>query len=146
MSSFREDGVYSDKSDAYTRNYVNANPLAPTLDCAREDDQFTKAGSGNGNEKLTHSVGLITMDELTLAGVINSGYNSNNSFLRSSEMYYTMTPSFSYVGYVFRVYNGTASEQFPGDNRSLRPVISLKNSTPIKETGDGTATNPYIVK
>ena len=112
---------------------------------------FTVSGSSKGNHKLTYPIGLITSDEVVLAG--GFGGSSNTSYyLHTGEYYWTMSPSYfdsagpAGYAYVFRVYSD-GSLNLDGNYVSytygVRPVINLKADITI--TGEGTSSNPYKV-
>ena len=57
------------------RLFTNKNP---SYDCPdEENDLYTVAGSGIGNEALTYPVGLITADEVLYAGGVWNISNNN---------------------------------------------------------------------
>ena len=73
----------------------------PTLICSNDNDKFTlkvnslssiKGTSGYGNNALNYPVGLITADEVALAGSV---YNVMNSkyYLYTANSLWTLTPS-----------------------------------------------------
>ena len=112
---------------------------SPSLKCANELDKYSVA-----NGTLSYPVGLITADEVAMAG----GNNNNNSsyYLYTGESYWTGSPYYfdkslrtSYVFYVASSLNGAEVSGYPG----IRPVISI--SKDVKLSGDGTWNNPYIV-
>ena len=132
------------KYSGYKRSSVNYNP---STRCLRPQDAFTKENS-NGNGLLGYPVGLITIDEMIMAGG-KIGRANEYYYLNTETNYWTMSP------YVFVRY-GSASMNSMYSERSLsafnvfvtmgiRPVISLKLGTSIID-GDGTAGNPYIIK
>ncbi len=106
-----------------------------------------------GNGALTSPVGLITSDEVVMAG--GSGYINNkfspldNYFLYTDSWYWTMSPSFlrnSSIANVIRIRNndGNMSAIDLSGSGGIRPVISLQlNATYL--TGDGTINNPYLI-
>ena len=119
----------------------------PILSCPNKNDSFTVGSSGNG--KLKYPIGLITGDELVLAGGGN-GINTTSSYLSvgsSPIWWWIMSPmnfseGHSNSGYI--VINGRMYITLLEINFGVRPMISLKNSN-IISGGDGTADNPYIV-
>jgi uncharacterized repeat protein (TIGR02543 family) len=139
----------SNMHSAAGRNTVmnSQNNYEPSLDCFNKNDSFTKDDTANGNGKLNHKVGLITADELTMAG-IESGYDDYSlSFLNTGQFTWSMSPSaFSTQGGNFAwtaKLNGVAGISAIG----LRPMVSLKAGTTFANNGaDGTTTNPYIVE
>ena len=128
----------------YKRNYVDYNP---STECLRPQDAFTKESS-NGNGLLNYSVGLITIDEAVMAGG-KIGTSNANYYLTTGTQYWTLSPrTFSTDGNSrgFRVYSsGTLDAHSVYNTIGLRPVISLKQGITISD-GDGTATDPYIIK
>jgi hypothetical protein len=134
---------YSLYFSPYTRTWANN---APSLECSRTQDRFT-VSSAKGNGALTYPVGLITFDEIMYAG--GKGYTANNTYyLYTNQAYWAGSPdAFSYFyAYEFYVLS-SGSVNVDGVFRALglRPVISLK-STDVVESGDGTQTNPYVIK
>ena len=125
---------------AYTYN--------PSLICNQENDKFT-VNEANGNGKLTYPVGLITADELLMAGA--NPIKSNPLFyLHIGQAYYTMTPSFyrQLTGNV-QLYSLTGTGLLQRYTTSyqdvgIRPVINL-DTTKIAFTGNGTASDPYVI-
>ncbi len=78
---------------AYNRNTIAVNNnYHPSLDCANKNDAFTKDDTANGNGKLAHKVGLITADELTMAG-IGWDYTNTASYLYTGENSWSISPS-----------------------------------------------------
>ena len=132
---------------AYNRNYYNRTP---SLECPRQEDQFTVNISNNlGNGELIYPVGLLTVDEASYAGG-KHGYYNELYYLSIGQAYWTMSPSFfesSYTlaglwaigpqGYLHK--NGWSSLSY-----TVRPVINLKPNTEIT-SGNGTASSPYIL-
>jgi hypothetical protein len=131
----------------YTRNSVKnaSNNYEPSLDC-RKVDAFTVEESDIGNGKLSHKVGLVTVDELTLSGAVSS-----DAYLASSTQYWTMSPrsGASAYGFSTSMYtvwsSGITSSQTASSTTGYRPVVSLKAGAEVVK-GDGTKANPYILK
>ena len=124
----------------------------PILVCAQNNDKFT-VDSKNGNGKLTYPIGLITLDEVVLAGFNTFHSNKNDykdttNYLYTNSNYWTFSPVMmrasgdAYVGYVYLT--GTVSNGFVDSAHGVRPVVSLANGTLV--TGEGTNTNPYVVE
>ena len=119
----------------------------PSLKCSQiGNDMFTVSGSSKGNHKLTYPVGLITVDEVVLAG--GFGGSSNTSYyLHTGEYYWTMSPYYFYGGYAFVFIvdsNGYLYNYGVDYTRGVRPVINLKADVTI--TGEGKSTDPYVVE
>ncbi len=126
----------------------------PSLDCPNENDSF---GVNVGNKKLRYPIGLLTSDEILLAGE-RPGFNTK-SYLSDyylSSSFPTMSPvAFGSIpvgsGYEFSTYyysqNGNQSliDTIVGRWTTVRPSISLKNNVTYA-SGDGTANNPYILE
>ena len=123
--------------------------------CLNDNDKFT-VDSKNGNGALTYPVGLITLDEVVLAG-FNTEYSNKNdhkdttNYLFTTYSYWTLSPNamndvgkafVGRVGITGLIANDDVSVTYCG----VRPVISLKNGTLVNATGDGTSTNPYVVE
>ena len=136
---------------AHRASYYSNNPN-PSLVCQNNNDKFT-VDSKNGNGKLTNPVGLITLDEVVLAGFNTkasntSDYMDSTNYLYTNRQCWTFSPVLMYVngrawvGYV----NGAGYvDDYPVNGTyGVRPVVSLANGTLV--TGDGTTTNPYVVK
>ena len=125
--------------DSYRRA---ASSYSPSLTCPNKNDSFTMNAS-NGNGKLTYPVGLLTSDELMLAGARNGSDNSSfylytgQSWFTMSPYYYTTT-SYNYYFYSSLTY-GTI-----GSSYGVRPVVSLARDVKIND-GDGTSGNPYTL-
>ena len=127
----------------YARNRGGFNPNPK---CLRNIDSFTKSNT-IGNGLLDYPVGLITADEVTMAG---GSFPKNNShyYLFTGADYYTMTPVYSTTdgnAVMFYVYEtGSIATSVGSFKLGLRPVISLAPSLSIV-SGSGTNASPYIV-
>ena len=136
---------------AHRASYSSTNPN-PSLVCQNQNDKFT-VDKTNGNGVLTYPVGLITLDEVVLAG-FNTYYSNTNdyhditNYLYTNTHYWTFSPVLMYsdgsanVGYVRSV--GRVNDHGVRNVIGVRPVVSLANGTLV--TGDGTSTNPYVVQ
>ena len=133
---------------AYTRNYNNKTP---SLKCPRKLDQFTvTSGTTLGNGELTYPVGLLTADEVAFAGG-KAEYDNKEYYLATGQYYWLGSPSdfHSWAAFANGWSVASAGYLYPwrgvSASISVRPVINLKATTLISE-GNGTTTNPYIVK
>ena len=124
------------KNDRFkiAENNKSYNEYIPTLKCSEEN-------------KL--KIGLITYDEVVLAGLSYGSYNNTNYLVKGNNKNTWLISkaginSYTKDNYVWRIsQNGGISEQIVNNNYiSIRPVINLKASLNIK--GDGTINNPYI--
>ena len=118
----------------------------PTLECSRAVDRFTVSNS-IGNGKLSYPIGLITNDEVMYAGGKENEYNSSY-YLYTNQNYWTISPGNFFGSDVYLIYVYSTGNLFSNGvnpTNGVRPVISLK-STDVVESGDGTQTNPYVIK
>ena len=113
------------------------------LTCPQKNDAFTVSDTTNGNGALTYPVGLLSTDEIVLAG----GWNASNIgyYLCSGGIWWASSPfNFGgYSAYVRRVNSdGSASNAYLVDGYyGVRPVFNLKAE--VLKYGNGTASNPY---
>lgn len=135
-------GYFNDKTTylGYSR-LINGTP---TFRCNNKNDRFTY-NNELGNNDLSYSVGLITVDELIFAG-FNDKYTNVNNYLYSSNPFYTMSPySFDNYSYVFTLSNGQISNILTMSDAMVLPVISIDRNA-IVASGFGTFNKPYIIK
>jgi len=137
----------SSKYGAYNRLYTNKQP---TLKCDLADytsDSFT-VSTDLGSGKLKYPVGLITADEVVMAGGKYPNANSKY-YLYTGHKFWTMSPkefSFSEAMMFIVNTNGELYDDYYESDKStvgVRPVISLKSNA-IKE-GTGTKTDPFTI-
>ena len=127
---------------AYGRLVSNKTP---TLKCPTASDKFT-VNVSKGNGSLTYPVGLITADEIAMAGGVNG--SSNSSYYLYTNQNYWSGPSYFngsttsafefYVGF-----SGGINSYIVYSNYGARPVISLSSKT--KLSGSGTYNDIYTV-
>ena len=119
----------------------------PSLKCSQiGNDMFTVSGSSKGNHKLTYPIGLITSDEVVLAGGFG-GSNNTSYYLYTNQYYWTMSPrdfSGSHAYVFFVVSNGNFGNGDVTNALGVRPVINL--SADVTLSGSGTSTDPYVVE
>ncbi|MCX4255069.1 MAG: hypothetical protein OSJ63_07415, partial [Bacilli bacterium] len=130
------DSIYSGMGTPF--NYAGSkrihNDFKPQLNCNKDDTYKLK-------------VGLITADEVALAG----GTNGDNKeyYLYNGQNYWTMTPYFWENTWGFaRVFfiNDYGKIAYNGvyfNEAGIRPVINLKVDAPV--TGNGTINSPYLI-
>lgn len=129
---------------AYNRVSIKSSP---SIDCSNESrDGFTVSTSSGGNGKLTYPVGLLTADEVMLAG----GNNNSNSkyYLYTGKDYWVMSPFSFYYNYANGFYvisYGNLKNTVVGNPYIVRPSVSLAPGTKTTE-GNGTVDDPYIVE
>ncbi len=123
------------------------NKKEPQLICPTASDKFT-VNTSNGNGALTYPVGIITADEVAMAGGV---YGSSNSsyYLYTSQSYWSGSPS-NFIGSYTRAYEFSVNSSGDLDYRSVtysatgaRPVVSL--SSKAKLSGSGTYNDVYKV-
>ena len=121
----------------------------PNMDCPNETDRFTVSNI-NGNGALTYPVGMLTIDEIILAGNSGAaGQGNDDYYLYVGTLYRTLSPYLSKgnaPAVVISMGNGVMSTMIAASFVGLRPVVSLKPGIEFEPDGDGTPTNPYIVK
>ncbi len=114
------------------------------LTCLQQNDAFTVSDTTNGNGALTHPIGLITTDEVVLAGGWSA---SNNGYYLYSGSWYWASSSYnldSFNARVMSVYssgNAHNADDVSTSNGGVRPVINLKAE--VLTQGSGTAEDPY---
>ncbi len=126
-------------------NYADTGTGGVNLKCAQQNDRFTVSDEVLGNGSLTYPVGLLTDDEVFLAGGTEDTTNYNY-YLYTGNYYWTMSPgifygSHAYVRYVSSY--GDVYYSFEVDSFGVRPVLSLKSGS--LKSGSGTALDPYLV-
>ena len=119
---------------------------SPQLICPTESDKFT-VNTSNGNGALTYPVGLITADEVAMAGGVTGYSNTNSSYyLYTNQFYWLGSPSYfnGSTATEFGVFSsGILGDGSVGNPSGARPVVSL--SSKAKLSGNGTYSNPYTV-
>ena len=118
----------------------------PMLTCAVDSDRFTvNKINSEGNSALTYPIGLITIDEVEMAG--NNWSKSNTSYYLHTGAYYWAGSPYGFdVGYSFEfiVYDG--GSLYIGrvrDHYGVRGVVSLSSES--KLLGSGTYNDVYTV-
>ena len=113
------------------------------LMCPQQNDAFTVSDTTNGNGDLTYPIGLLSSNEIVLAGgwdEINTGY-----YLFSKQVWWAFSPLRS-NGFNVSVRN----VQLDGDANSynsvnysygVRPVLNIRAE--VLKYADGTSSNPY---
>ena len=143
---------YGTNNTLYSSFERNETNHSPSLKCSNVNDRFTVSTS-KGNGALTVPIGLLTTDEIVMAGangydIKNMMYIDNKSFyLYSREHFWTMTPYSATDGYAAVEDNVIGAVVVSGDsvdsNAEVRPVVSLKSDAITG--GDGTMNNPFTV-
>ena len=110
----------------------------PQMSCINKNDAFT-VNSDSGNQKLTYPVGLLTADEILLAG-------KSDNYLDTGQMWWTMTPYYYKFGNLASgyLYQDKLKSYSNYGVIGVRPSISLNsNTTTVK--GNGSSNSPYEV-
>ena len=126
-------------------NGTNYGNMKMMLTCPQKNDAFTVSDTTNGNGALTYPVGLLSTDEIALAG----GWSASNSgyYLYSGQAWWASSPynfygNNAYVRYVTS--NGYAYDSnYVYNAYGVRPVFNLKADTLAQ--GSGTASDPYRI-
>ena len=140
--SFSTSGVFD--YAAYTRLKTNKTPI---LTCPEESDKFTSKQSSIGNKALDYPVGLITADEVAMAGGVDNTTNKSY-YLYTNQSYWSGSP-YGFDNYYTHAFESYASSS--GDINitdvdvvvGARPVVSL--SSKAKLSGSGTYNDVYVV-
>ncbi len=155
-----QSGVGTGTVTTYNKGYLRVEASAPTLACENEGDYYTVFTASSGNKSLTNSIGLITVDEVMLAGyeggIFNGDYNytkqNKNGYLVIGNSFSLMTPAGGYNPYgfisfgsrVFAMYGTGKIDVYDTSYKlGLRPVINIRSDVTIM--GTGTMTDPYLV-
>ena len=115
------------------------------LTCPQKNDAFTVSDTTNGNGALTYPVGLLSTDEIVLAG----GWNASNSgyYLYSGQVWWASSPHYfdGDIAYMRFVYSdGLAGRSYVVHYAyGVRTVFNLKAEVLVQ--GSGTATDPYRI-
>ena len=118
----------------------------PNNACPNETDRFSV---GSLVAHLEYPVGLLTADEIVLAGATGNDTLANLSYyLFTRKDYWALSAFKIEFGAMESVVNngGSLYNYYSDRYYGLRPVISLKLGTKFESGGDGTALNPYVVK
>ncbi len=131
LSTSYSSGVYS---ETYKRLYgLGGTPKSVTLKC-----------NGDHDEKVSDLGGLLTVDEVTLAGYYGTVYSSylyiyNQNWWLATSAYRTYANDTA-----FFVYGSSIAHSAVNWTYTIRPAVVLKPEIEILD-GDGTQGNPYNV-
>ena len=141
--------IWGNKLDNYAETVPNTTTK---LGASEKSDIFTVSGD-IGNGALIYPVGLITVDEVVLAGgrgyISSDDVGSNRSYyLYTGSWYWSLSPNFfgsDLVANAFGLYHDIHPLRTPvSESGGVRPVISLKPTT-VFLSGDGSSTTPYVI-
>ena len=138
-------GTGAGMSITYYRWGKTGKNIKMMLTCPQQNDAFTVSDTSKGNGALTYPVGLLSTDEVVLAG----GWGARNEgyYLYSGQDWWTLSPqkfqdkyaTMQYVmapGYTFN--HNTVYSIY-----GVRPVFNLKAE--VLAQGSGTASDPYRI-
>ena len=142
LSTFLSFGTFN----RYYNNWYSTSNVPGTI-CPNETDRFSV---GSSVAHLNYPVGLLTVDEIVMAGSSGNSYANNQTYyLYTGGNYWSLSPSdCGYSGAdEFNVNNdGTFNGNSVQYSSGVRPVVSLKPGTEFESGGEGTALKPYVVK
>ncbi len=127
-----------------SENYSKYNKKM-LLTCPQKNDAFTVSDTTNGNGALTYPIGLLSTDEIVLAG----GWNAANSgyYLYSGQVWWASSPYYFYGSHAdVRIVSSDGYADYIGNvdnNSGVRPVFNLKAE--VLAQGSGTASDPYRI-
>ena len=155
-------GPYA-RNIGFEQGYINTLGTGPSLICPKDNDggklsKFTVDDTVNGNGNLDYKIGLLTVDEMALAGLApytNSKKkrfdpNSITSYLRNNAIngeYWALSPRgfINIASVAWTSTNlGSLGSGLVHSSYALRPAISLKNDVTISG-GNGTVSSPFVV-
>mgnify|MGYP006927008825 CR=1 FL=1 len=145
--STRNSGTGAGMSETYYRWYYFASSSYNNkmmLTCPQKNDAFTVSDTTNGNGALMYPAGLLSADEIVMAGgwnVVNSGY-----YLFTGQIWWTSSPRYFLGGeadvhYVYLNGNADYDDDDMYYDVWVRPVFNLKAE--VLAQGSGTASDPY---
>jgi len=133
-------GIGQDKTIYHAQDWSNLS-----FSCKQQNDQFTTKNASFGNRALTYSIGLITKDEVILAGA--QAYPSNYKYyLYTGNNYWGMSAYnyFNAEANVFVIHStGAAHRGYATRLYGVRPVINLKAGS--LKSGTGVWNDPYMI-
>lgn len=152
--SYIEGGNYTRMSYGSGSTFV-----CPMANNGSKLSKFTVADKTNGNGSLIYKIGLLTIDEVIMAGLANPAvllnknniYDNNLSYLvenTSASGYWTLSPdkgdpiTFNYMVFIA---SNQGTESIPVFfEYAIRPAIALTADITISG-GDGSIMNPFVI-
>ena len=118
-------------------------------DTNSENTTDTTENTSTGNGKQTKPIGLITADEVNMAGG-KSGSRNMLYYLYTGTDYWTMSPSYFNVNAPACEFHVTSSGELDAwivvtFGSGVRPVINL-NTENLEFTGTGTMQDPFVIE
>ena len=146
-SVYEGTGYKIDTNTFYGAHYRISSNNKPSLLCQQETDSFNTV---NSFAMLDYPIGLITADEVAIAGGVNNISNFE-FYLNKNIDFWTMSPSyydsgFSVARFFYVIKDGTLHNgSLSSNDRGIRPVINLRADVEITG-GIGTKNSPYVIK
>ena len=142
-------GIQTDKNTYYAVSDRHSINYSPILICPNAKSDFFTVSNIIGNQALIYPIGLITVDELMLAGDRN-GYINKLYYPFSEVTYWTISPgAFNSDILTLNHTNlnsiGVIGDSWIDGNQGVRPVINLNSDVEITG-GIGTQNEPFVVK
>jgi len=141
-------GDFSFAAETRLAEFVN---VFPTLECTRDMDKFT-VDSINGNGDLNYPIGMLTADEINLAGhIVEFTTETAMNYLSMSENYWSLSPtSFKKKSGMYQACeNVSLFEDFVSSDYIAREAVRVSISLGLDAhvtSGNGTFETPYIVE
>ena len=152
--SYIEGGNYTRMSYGSGSTFV-----CPMANNGTKLSKFTVSDTANGNGSLTYKIGLLTIDEVIMAGLagpavmLNKNYNNDNSLSylvenTSASSYWTLSPNkvdpvlLDYK--VFIASNQGTDDSYIFSSNAIRPAIALNADITING-GDGSIVDPFVI-
>ena len=149
-SLYQGTGIGNTQSIYSTSNRLNYNKT-PQFSCPNKGRDLFTVNNKQGNSMLQYPIGLITADEIAYAGGVHGTNRENTSYyLYSNVTYWSMSPVDFRIdllnSIVWNIYKeGFLNTGRVANNEGVRPVINLKSTVEIS-SGNGTSSNPYVIK
>ena len=128
------------------RLYGDSSKPSPSLKCTNANDKFTTT-TAKGNGKVSYSVGLITADEVNMAGADNQRSSNSSYYLYTGDYYWAGSPVGFNGGKGAGGFLVSAGGRLGSDGvdelYEVRGVVSLSSES--KLLGSGTYNDVYTV-
>ncbi len=142
-NGYSNKGYGTEKTSYRWDNFANSSyNNKMMLTCPQKNDAFTVNDTSKGSGVLTYEIGLVTADEVVLAGGWN--LDNYNYYLYSGTNYWTMSPYYFDGSNAYERYLHSKGYSVGSDvhgTLGVRPVFNL--SSEILNNGNGTASDPF---
>ena len=137
--SYIKDSIFCNDRNNINSDYAfdstdRLTSCKPTLTCTNKSDRYTVEDTTNGNGYLSNPVGLLTADEVKMAG--------EDGYISSAVKFWTMTPAFQDFVWLHGKYLD-GDWEISSYYYDVRPVINLKSD--VKFEGDWSYETPYKI-